>query len=349
MGLAEKLSALRKSAERQLDVLNSKEKTENALLLPFFDALGYDAFNVREVEPGHVVELEEGAKDVDYAVKIDGAPTMLFQCEEAATDLDAFDGDPLFRHFDALDASLVVLTNGLTYRFFADLGGEGAVDGRPFFEFDLLNHESEQISYLERLTKSAFDTDEVLSTAFELKYTRLLQNYLVRQRDEPDTHFVRFLAAQIHEGEVSEGILDQFQPVVQQFLQQFDMEKRTVQPQPMGDEDGTDQTTAQTTTPHQAEKTESPTETSPPEEPGPSKEASSSSEEGGDVETRTQEVPSGQSENGESHTTAASSSNGEPETEGGENGELEQEESDDELQGGSSIAKEFANKVVGDS
>lgn len=331
MGLTEKFSALRESAESQLDVLNSKEKTENALLLPFFDVLGYDAFNVREVEPGHVVELEGEARNVDYAVKIDGAPVMLFQYEEAAANLDVFDGEPLFQHFDALDPSLVVLTNGLTYRFFADLSGEGAVDGRPFLEFDLLDHEPEQISYLELLTKPEFDTEEVLSTAFELKYTRLLQNYLVRQREDPDPHFVRFLAAQTHEGEVSEEILERFHPVVQKFLRQFDVEERKVRRQATGYMEDAGQPTT------------------PPEETTQLEASSLPNEEEGDVEAHPQEASSERSENGKQQE-AAGSTDGEPEGEESENVKPEDGvPSNEGSEDGTNIAEEFANKVAGDS
>lgn len=351
MGLPEKLSALRESAERQLDVLNSQEKTANALLLPFFEALGYDAFNVREVEPGHVVELQGEARNVDYAVKIDGAPAMLFQCAEATTDLNAFDGDPLFRHFDALDTSLVVLTNGLTYRFFADLSGGETVDGRPFCEFDLLDYEPEQIPYLERLTKSEFDTEEVLSAAFELKYTRLLQHYIVQQREEPDAHFVRFLAAQIHEGEVSEDLLHRFQPVVQKLLRQFNMEERRVQRHAPGTVDERDRSTA----PHRPEEAEQSQETSPSGETSQAESMSLPSGEKVDVQPHTQEqshteeVPSEHRENGKQQN-ATDSAEGVSEDEDSDNAESENGESDHgDLQGGSNIAKEFANKVVGDS
>lgn len=364
MSLSEKISALRESAEGQLDVLNSKEKTKNALLLPFFNALGYDAFNVREVEPGHAVELEEEVRNVDYAVKIDGAPAMLFQCEGAATDLDAFNGDPLFRHLGVLDASLAVLTNGRTYRFFADLGGGGAVDGRPFLEFDLLDYEAEQITFLELLTKSAFDTDEVLSAAYERKYTRLLQNYLVRQREDLDAHFLRFLAAQIHEGEVSEEILDRFQPVVQKLLRRFDMEKRKIQQQAAGKGEEVEESTAtshsgetEQSTSHSGESEQS-TGTSPSKNSDQPEKSSVPDEEQGGAEAPTQELSSKQSENGKEQEVTAppddvaeSEESARAELKDGapDDDESDGDPDDDELEGGTNIAEEFANKVVGNS
>ncbi len=310
MGLFEALSALKASAERQLHALNTKKKTENALLLPFLDALGYDPFNVREVEPEHAVELKEGStRTVDYAVNIDGAPAMLFQCEDATADLDALGSGPLFRHFGSLDASIVVRTNGLNYQFYADFGAGGDVDGRPFLTFDLLDYEPEQIPYLERLTKPEFDTQEVLTTAFKLKHTRLLHHYFVQQREALDKHFVRFLAAQVYEGEVTEEILERFHPVVQKLLREFDMEEREIQ----------------RSAPSRTDDARSPNE-----------------DEGTDAEERERTIP--QPENGEPQDDTGNS-NGNL-----EDGKLEGSDlGDSELQGGSNIAKEFANKVIGDS
>lgn len=314
MGLPETLSALKASAESQLHVLNTKEKTENALLLPFLGALGYDPFNIREVEPGHAVELkEDGTKTVDYAVNIDGAPAMLFQCEKAKADLDALGSDPLLRHFGDLDTSIVVRTNGLNYQFYADFGSGRNVDGRPFLTFDLLDYGPEQIMYLKRLTKPEFDTQEVLSAAFELKHTRLLHHYFVKQWEDLDPHFVRFLAAQVYEGDVSEEILERFHPVVQTLLREFDMEEREIQrPAPSRTDDSR----------------------SPNEE--------ANEEEGVDAEER--EMMTDQPENGEpKDDTGNSHVNLEDE-------ELEGSDPENgELQDGSTIAKEFANKVVGNS
>ena len=303
MGLAEKLSALRTSAENQLHALDTEEKTKNALLLPFLDVLGYDPFNIQEVEPGHAVGLNGDVTRVDYAVNIDGTPAMLFQCEEANADLGAFSSNPLYRHFGDSESNIVVRTNGLDYRFYADFGTEGQVDSRPFLQFNLLDQEPEQITYLKRLTKPAFDTQKVLSAAFELKHTRLLQNYFVQQREDLDAHFVRFLAAQVCEGEVSEETLERFQPVVQKLLQRFDME--TV--------DFEDHAPPQTNK----------AETAHPEAPAEREPSDSEEDEG----------------------TAPHNENGEPE----ENGISEEDLDDEELQGGGNIAKEFANKVVGES
>jgi len=219
MDLLERISDLRSRAEGQLAALDSQRKTENALVLPFFQALGYDPFDVREVEPEFDVGLDDqGMKTVDFALKKQGAPVMLVQCETAETDLGAYDNRFLVQYFDRLTTDVAVFTNGLRYRFYANLGARIGAGDRPFLEFNLLDHGPDHVQELAPLTRSAFDTEEILLTAYNRIAGQLLQSYLVGQQQSPDDHLVRFMAAQIHGGEVSDEAIERFRPVVQTVL-----------------------------------------------------------------------------------------------------------------------------------
>lgn len=233
MSFSERISSLQSSAERQLHALGSRKKTENALILPFFNMLGYNPFDVREVEPEYEIGHEEQAtKTVDYAIKEEGTPIMLLQCAEAKTDLDAYEEEArgegsLFEYFDELEADVAAFTNGLTYRFYVDLETDIRVDERPFLEFNLLDYESTEIQDLRRLSKPAFDKEKILSAAHDLQTSQLLRSYFAQQQESPDDHFVRFLAAQVYEGEISGSQLDRFRPLVQEVLEKFGDGKET--------------------------------------------------------------------------------------------------------------------------
>jgi len=226
MEFAQKLSALEERANRQLEVLDTEEKTKNALLLPFFEMLGYDPFNVQEVEPGPVVELgEDGRTEVDYAVHIDGSPVMLFQSKEVTVGRKAFEDHSLYKHLDELEASVVGLTNGLSYWFYTEVATLGGTNDLPFLKFDLFDYDPDQVTDLKRLTKTNFDAEEIFSLAFERQHTQLLEGYFAQQQEEPDEHFVRFIATQIHEGGVSEDFVGRLQPVVQEVLQKTGIDR----------------------------------------------------------------------------------------------------------------------------
>ena len=220
MDLIDRLAILRDSAEGQHHALDTPKKTETALVLPFFDALGYDPFEVQDVEPDVRVDGDDDAVPVDYVLKKEGDPVMLVQCSAATDDLEVDEDHVLLRHLDTVEADLVVFTNGLRYHFYTDAVGSGA-PAAAVFEFDLLGSEPAAVETLRRFTKRAFDPDEVRSASDDRPYDRLVQEYLTRQKDAPDAPFVQFVAAQIHDGDVPDDALDQLRPVVQHALEEL--------------------------------------------------------------------------------------------------------------------------------
>lgn len=229
MDIYEHITTLKSSAIEQLSLLDSKKISENVLLLPFFAALGYDPFDVREVEPEFTIQMEKGWEEtIDYAIHVDGSPAMLFQLKETGIDLDACDPAPLLRSLKKSRSRVGALTDGIEYRFYADLEefysvmtGMTASDRRPFLTFNILRYEESELEDLRRLTKSEFDADGILSLAHELKYKRLFRDYLQRQFDDPDDEFVRFLREQVHENVASKGDPGMYESPVREALQEL--------------------------------------------------------------------------------------------------------------------------------
>ncbi len=229
MDISDELSALRSTATEQLPLLDSKQKRENALLLPFFAALGYRPFDVRDVEPEFSIGVDDGEeRNVDYAVKKGGSLTVLFHVEESEVDLEAYDPAPLLQSLKASEARVGALTDGVEYRFYADLQsfyavlkGETTADRDPFLAFNLLSYSSSKVEKLQRLAKPGFETEEILSFAHRLKYTRLFRRYLQRQGESPDGTFVRFMMERVHGGEAPKGDPGMYEAPLQEALQQL--------------------------------------------------------------------------------------------------------------------------------
>lgn len=229
MDLRDELSALKSRAKEQLSLLNTKQKSEQALLLPFFALLGYHPFDVREVEPGYTIELDGGReRRIDYALKKGGSLAILVQSKEIGTNLNAYEPAPLLRSLKKSEARVGAVTDGVDYRFYADLEGFYSVlkgttasDRRPFLHFSIFHHENGDVEDLRRLTKPDFDADGILAFAHRLKYKRLFRDYLTRQAEEPDEEFVRFLTEQIHHGEASKGDPGMYESSVREALRQM--------------------------------------------------------------------------------------------------------------------------------
>ncbi len=139
MDFSNRIQLLAARIPKQLEHIHSVEGTKRSLVLPFVASLGYDIFDSAEVttELGDrlgVVE-EEG---VDLALFLEGEPVLLIECKETLAELVPSHGARLPHLFPRTPARIGVLTNGVLYRFYADLDTPRRMDAHPFFEFDIL-------------------------------------------------------------------------------------------------------------------------------------------------------------------------------------------------------------------
>lgn len=198
MDLIDQLRALSSRIGATKDMVQTEEATKNAMVMPFIQALGYNVFDPTEVTPELCADvgLKKGEK-VDYAILRDGKPIMLFECKKSGGDLSINHAGQLFRYFHVTEARFGVLTNGLVYKFFTDLEKPNKMDDKPFFEFNILDFKDRDIDELKKFAKSQFDIDTILTTASDLKFTRVIQNRLAEWMNEPSEEFVRLVSADL--------------------------------------------------------------------------------------------------------------------------------------------------------
>jgi len=122
MDFIDKIHELATRIPSQIEHIQTEEATKNAFVLPFIAALGYNVFDPREVIPEFTADVgtKKGEK-VDYAILIDGKPSILFECKWCGADLDKEHASQLSRYFSVTDTRFGVLTNGIVYRFYSDL------------------------------------------------------------------------------------------------------------------------------------------------------------------------------------------------------------------------------------
>ncbi len=218
----DKIRELASDFQKQLPHIKTEEATKNALIMPFIAALGYNVFDPTEVTPElHAdVGLKKGEK-VDYAVLKEGKPILLFECKWHGADLNKEHASQLYRYFSVTEARFGVLTNGISYRFYTDMEAPNKMDAKPFFEFNLADHRETDVDELKKFTKSAYDLNDILTTASELKYTREIQRVLAEQWQNPSEEFVRFFSTQVHPGRMTQAIREQFTQATQRAFRQF--------------------------------------------------------------------------------------------------------------------------------
>lgn len=223
MDVIDSLRVLATRIENTKDLIQTEEATKNSMIMPLIQILGYNVFDPLEVVPEFIADIgtKKGEK-VDYAVLKDGKPVMLFECKKAGADLNINHAGQLFRYFHVTSARFGVLTNGLTYRFFTDLEEPNKMDEKPFFEFNILDFKDRDVEELKKFTKSIFDLESILTTASDLKYTRLIQNKLTDWISNPSDEFVKLVISDFKEiRRVTPQVKEQFTNITKRAFEQL--------------------------------------------------------------------------------------------------------------------------------
>lgn len=203
------------------DQISTEEATKNAFIMPFLQSLGYDVFNPTEVVPEFIsdIGLKKGEK-IDYAIFMDGNPTILIECKHWSQNLSIHDGQ-LLRYFHVSKAKFGLLTNGINYRFYSDLVDANKMDEKPFLEFNIHEIKDNQVEELKKFHKSYFDADSIVNTASELKYTNELKQLLQQELNNPSPEFVKHFAKQVYPSNISAKILELFTNLTKKSAQHY--------------------------------------------------------------------------------------------------------------------------------
>lgn len=223
MDFSEKIDALADQAGKIREHVQTEEATKTSLVMPFFQALGYNPFDPREVVPEYTADVgtKKGEK-VDYAIMRDNAPIFLVEVKSCGCSLDQGKANQLLRYFNATPSAKVgILTDGIIYKFFSDLDQTNIMDQKPFMVFDFTSPDPTLTGELEKLTNERYDAETALTAAQHLKYTREIKRYFQTQYQTPEDEFVRFVTSKVYSGRITQATMDDFHPRVLQAFKGF--------------------------------------------------------------------------------------------------------------------------------
>ena len=119
------------------------------------------------------------------------------------------------------DARFAILTNGIHYWFYTDVDLPNRMDKVPFFEFSLRDYDKKDVDEFQKFAKVAFDLDNILNNASELKYVKKMAKILQKEFNEPSEAFVKSFSNQVYDGRMTTAVCDQFSPLVRSAFRQF--------------------------------------------------------------------------------------------------------------------------------
>lgn len=225
MELNNQLKAIADKIIQLKNKIDTEESTKHAFVLPFINALGYDAFNPTEVVPEFTADLglKKGEK-VDYAIFQNGAPILIVECKSWKEELDNHNSQ-LFRYFHVTKTRFALLTNGIKYRFYTDLEHSNKMDEKPFLEFDITKLKDNEVIEISKFHKSNFDVNKIVTTASTLKYTKEIKKCISEELTNPSYDFTRLFANTVYDGRLTEKVMTEFTELVHKAFNQTISEK----------------------------------------------------------------------------------------------------------------------------
>jgi len=196
MDLIDSLKNLSAKISKQKDIIQTEEATKNAFILPFIAALGYDIFDPSEVIPEYTADYGNKKEEkVDYAIIIDGAPQIIFECKKCGGELQWEHAIQLNKYYASNTKTHIgVITNGIQYQFYADLDEANIMDKKPFLEINMLDLQDSLVQELKKMSKSTYNIENILTTAADLKYLKEAKRVIAEQYQNPIENLYHLLS-----------------------------------------------------------------------------------------------------------------------------------------------------------
>ena len=217
MDFKDHIMQLSERIQKQKDAIQTEEATKNAFIMPMISALGYDVFNPFEVVPELDCDLTRKGDKIDYAIKKDDETIILIECKHCRQNLDLHNTQ-LAKYYAASNARFGVLTNGIEYRFYADLDKTNIMDENPFLIVNLMDLSDNDIEQLKKFHKSYYNESEILSTAQELQITIQIKDLLHKNFQSPGDEFTRYFVKCLNDWKSSAKQIELYKPILKKSI-----------------------------------------------------------------------------------------------------------------------------------
>jgi predicted type IV restriction endonuclease len=195
----ERLIAHAKVAVERAGRAATEAATNQYLVMPFVQLLGYDPLDPDEIIPeAHASFSEKFRNRVDFAICQNHIPVIAMESKKVGTLADAHRGE-LKGYFNAVaTVKLGILTDGLTFQLFTDTNAENMMDDEPFAVVDLNQIAQElvdphSLDALSRLRKGTFDPANVGADARRKMNLTAYAAAIEKSLQTPDERFVRLM------------------------------------------------------------------------------------------------------------------------------------------------------------
>ena len=217
MDFKDTLLQLADKIAKQREAIQTEEATKTSFIMPMIAALGYDIFDPFEVVPEMDCDLTKKGDKLDYAIMKDKQAVLLIECKHCRQNLDLH-STQLSKYYAASNARFGVLTNGIEYRFYADLNKANIMDEKPFLIVNILDLSDTGIEQLKKFHKSYYNESEILSTAQELQIMIQVKDILYKNFQSPGDEFTRYFVRYLNDWKSSAKQIEQYKPIIKKSI-----------------------------------------------------------------------------------------------------------------------------------
>lgn len=181
------------------DKAGTESATQQYLIMPLFQLLGYDPQNPDEIVPEAQASFADKFKNrVDYAIYKEKEPVIAVESKKVGSLSEANKGE-IKGYFNALPSvKLGILTDGLIYELYSDTGRENMMDDEPFVTINLKeiaeDHIPENVlDALLKLRQDTFDPADVGADAQRKLHVAAYLDTLEQTFKQPSEAFIRLM------------------------------------------------------------------------------------------------------------------------------------------------------------
>jgi len=209
--------------------VDSEAKTNASLVQPFLTTLGYDVTNPDDVSPEHHADFSDKYQNkVDYAILHNGAPVIALETKRVGA-LKKGDIGQLRSYFNACQTvKLGIITDGLTYEFYADSDRPNMMDVAAYLRLDLSavakngTIDDNTLSGIALIRRGFFNPEDVGAEAKKKLLFESIIETVKKFKTDPSDDFIRFILERVAKiGKITQKIVDLNRDVVRSAMEAF--------------------------------------------------------------------------------------------------------------------------------
>ncbi|MBX4664116.1 type I restriction endonuclease, partial [Klebsiella michiganensis] len=200
----------------------TEETTKQALILPFLDILGFNAYDPQKVKAEYGADFPgvKSGERVDYALFCQGVPVMFIEAKGCKEKMDNH-CPQLSRYFNSTpEVTISAITNGIEWRFFTDLNEKNIMDSTPFLRIMMDDIKDSDAEQLFRFRHDKFKPEALRTLAEESVYISAFVKVVSTSLREVDHEFVRYVAGRANIGrQLNQRFIETITPLVRQAVE----------------------------------------------------------------------------------------------------------------------------------